>query len=137
MNAGPARQQTADAPEPVAAATFGPNEVIEHAEKTGSYGGTCTCPDGTAYQVADNADYCGSLACVGGMAGPCNAQVGEWANRRVVCGQQEGGGPYIRENEVLEDVPGVGFWGCVCTCPDGRSTRSAIRAIVRRARDRD
>ena len=37
----------------------------------GSYGGSCTCPDGQVYEVGDNYDSCGSLACVGGVEGTC------------------------------------------------------------------
>ena len=36
-----------------------------------NYGGTCTCPDGQKYRVGDQNDDCGSLACYGGIPGPC------------------------------------------------------------------
>ena len=38
-------------------------------EELGGWGGSCTCPNGNVYQVADNWDSCGSLACVGGISG--------------------------------------------------------------------
>merc|ERR1712207_85680 len=38
----------------------------------GGWGGECTCPDGQTYQVGDNDDRCGSLACEGGTAGTCH-----------------------------------------------------------------
>ena len=62
-----------------------PNTVVENAAGVGGYGGSCTCPDGTVYQVGDNQDYCGSLACVGGISGTCNSFSGAWSNRRVTC----------------------------------------------------
>ena len=40
-------------------------------EGVGGWGGTCTCPDGQAYEVGDNGDSCQSLACVGGSSGEC------------------------------------------------------------------
>ena len=49
------------------------NLVETNAPGVGGWGGTCTCPDGEVYQVGDfdNDDYCGSLACIGGVAGSC------------------------------------------------------------------
>jgi len=53
---------------------------------TGGWGGKCTCPDGSVYWVADNHDYCGSLACFGGgKSGHCNRFDGKWSQRKVVC----------------------------------------------------
>lgn len=37
----------------------------------GSWGGMCTCPDGTQFLVGDNFDWCESLACRGGTSGAC------------------------------------------------------------------
>merc|ERR1719254_436220 len=37
----------------------------------GAWGGWCTCPDGQRYNVGDNHDSCGSLACEGGTPGQC------------------------------------------------------------------
>ena len=52
----------------------------------GVWGGVCTCPDGNRYLVGDNADFCSSLACVGGKSGDCTRAVGRWQHRRVICG---------------------------------------------------
>jgi len=49
-------------------------------------GGTCTCPDGQIFQVGDNGDNCGSLACVGGISGTCGWDNPGGANVRVTCG---------------------------------------------------
>ena len=38
---------------------------------SGGFGGSCTCPDGRSYAVGDNNNACGSLACEGGLSGPC------------------------------------------------------------------
>lgn len=54
------------------AASEGGN-VYEHAGAgVGGWGGVCTCPDGSKYNVGDNYDSCASLACVGGMSGECH-----------------------------------------------------------------
>lgn len=37
----------------------------------GGWGGICICPNGRYYEVGDNHDDCGSLACVGGIASAC------------------------------------------------------------------
>jgi hypothetical protein len=50
------------------------------------WGGSCTCPDGQVYQVSDNGDGCGSLACEGGISGECNRKSGWWSMRKVTCG---------------------------------------------------
>jgi len=63
-----------------------PNVVEERAPRVGGWGGSCTCPDGSVYQVGDNYDYCGSLACHGGISGTCNRKHGEWSYRKVTCG---------------------------------------------------
>ena len=52
----------------------------------GSWGGTCTCPDGKMYGVGDNTDYCATLACVGGTSGACNRHSSSaWSNKKVTC----------------------------------------------------
>merc|ERR1712122_163703 len=51
----------------------------------GAWGGTCTCPDGMVYEVGDNHDSCGSLACEGGVAGECKQAPGTWSGRKVTC----------------------------------------------------
>ena len=58
------------------------------ANKAGVWGGTCTCPDGQQYQVGDNGNFCGSLACTGGVSGACHKNdKGPWAANRqkVTC----------------------------------------------------
>jgi len=64
------------------------NIVEENAPGVGGWGGSCTCPDGSVYQVGDNIDYCDSLACIGGVSGTCNRRHGVWARRKVTCGAQ-------------------------------------------------
>lgn len=56
----------------------------------GEWGGDCTCPDGEVYEVGDNLDSCGSLACRGGTAGKCNRKKGRWSRRKVICGLRIG-----------------------------------------------
>ena len=53
---------------------------------TGSWGAMCTCPDGQKYPVADNNDFCGTIACDGGEAGKtCIHTEGPWTHRGVTC----------------------------------------------------
>ena len=59
--------------------------VEENVSGVGSWGGECTCPDGQKYQVGDNEDSCGSLACVNGQSGVCNQSDGAWSKRKVTC----------------------------------------------------
>jgi hypothetical protein len=47
--------------------------VYERQAGVGSWGGKCTCPNGQTYDVGDNNDSCGSLACVGGVSGECTS----------------------------------------------------------------
>merc|ERR1712064_94193 len=61
------------------------NVVTDNAAGVGGWGGSCTCPDGQVYQVGDNYDACGSLACVGGTPGTCNRHDGAWSRRKVTC----------------------------------------------------
>jgi len=51
----------------------------------GNWGGECTCPDGQVYEVGDNHNACGSLACVRGLPGECNNASGSWSGRKVEC----------------------------------------------------
>jgi len=51
----------------------------------GGYGGSCTCPSGKVYQVADLGDHCGTLACYGGVSGTCNKYRGSWSHHQVTC----------------------------------------------------
>ncbi|KAL3927918.1 MAG: hypothetical protein SGPRY_002610 [Prymnesium sp.] len=53
----------------------------------GTWGGTCTCPNGLGYLVADREDACASLACEGGVSGDCRREEGLWNHQHVVCGQ--------------------------------------------------
>merc|ERR1719357_2408183 len=65
----------------------------------GTWGGTCTCPDGGEYFVGDNWDGCGSLACFGGTSSGCNRWVDEkWAGRSVICA-----GPEVAEESVADE----------------------------------
>jgi len=59
--------------------------IIDNAPGVGGWGGSCTCPDGTQFQVGDNGDLCQSLACIGGTTGTCHQHMGEWSNRKVIC----------------------------------------------------
>ena len=62
------------------------NVIEENAPGTGWWGGECTCPDGQVYQVADNDDFCSTLACVGGSYVGCSFRnEGPWSHRRVMC----------------------------------------------------
>ena len=55
----------------------------------GVWGGSCTCPNGQVYQVADQGSACASLACVGGTPdlAHCNHGGGSWSGNKVVCAQ--------------------------------------------------
>lgn len=44
------------------------------------------CPDGTEFQVGDNNNNCGSLACEGGTVEQCGRIAGSWSHRKVTCG---------------------------------------------------
>ena len=62
------------------------NIITENAPGVGGWGGYCTCPDGQVYGVGDNHNWCGSLACVNGVAGGCNRRENNaWRGRKVVC----------------------------------------------------
>ena len=63
------------------------NVVEEGAPGVGSWGGTCTCPNGIVYDVGDNNDGCTTLACIGGVSGEtCSNRGGLGAHVRVTCG---------------------------------------------------
>ena len=68
-----------------AAGTAVENMVENGASGVGTWGGTCTCPDGSEYQVGDNNDGCGSLACIGGNPGSCSGSNPGGAGVRVRC----------------------------------------------------
>jgi len=63
----------------------GSDNLFQTNAGTGGWGGSCTCPDGSVYQVGDNGDACGSLACGGGTSGQCNRHHGEWSGNKVSC----------------------------------------------------
>jgi hypothetical protein len=58
-------------------------------ETTGEYGGACTCPDGSIYQVGVTPSVnCESIhwaGCVGGKTGYCNKKKGSWSHKKVQC----------------------------------------------------
>jgi len=71
-------------------ARFGRNIYRDDVSNTGTWGGKCTCPDGHYYWVADNRDYCGTLACFGGTydKNNCNRRPGRWTHKSVTCGRR-------------------------------------------------
>lgn len=80
-------------------------------EMVGTWGGSCTCPDGSIYFVGDNFDACHSLACVGGKSGECHKfEHHLWSGKSVNCAA---GNVY--------HMTGAGRWGGKCTCPDGQT----------------
>ena len=57
----------------------------------GAWGGTCTCPDGQVYNVGDENNACGSLACEHGTPGPCSKEVQQdRAGMQVTCAVRTG-----------------------------------------------
>jgi len=79
-----------------------------------NWGGICTCPDGQFYEVGDNGDSCGSLACEGGSSGTCGEGIisSENGGMKVTC--------TVPSGNWYRSVPNVGSWGGICTCPDGQ-----------------
>ena len=62
------------------------NKYEKNVPGVGGWGGTCKCPDGMTYEVGDNGDGCGSIACVNGeQIGECRRDLGEWSHRKVTC----------------------------------------------------
>ena len=52
----------------------------------GTWGGTCRCPDGLEYQVADNPNSANGLRCENGVkVGVIKQVYGAWSNNRVTC----------------------------------------------------
>jgi hypothetical protein len=99
--------------------SHGPNVVQVFASTTSQvseYGGTCTCPDGSIYQVADNNDNCGSLACVGGNSGSCTVSPGPWSFRKVICASAA---TMDAANNIIQNAVVPGSGGGSCTCVDG------------------
>ena len=105
-----------------------------NAPGVGGFGGTCTCPDGSEYEVGDMGDDCATLACFGGTSGKCNRYPDGGSHVKVECNVcKDCEGPfenivYNNKAEYLADggKPGadgneynVGGYGGSCTCPDG------------------
>ena len=61
------------------------NVVENNAPGVGSWGGTCTCPDGQVYQVGDNFDSCKSLACYNGFGAGCSSNNPGGQKVKVTC----------------------------------------------------
>lgn len=86
-------------------------------------------PDGHVFNVGDNDDSCGSLACVGGTPGLCGSVNPGGAHVRVTCSAclhhppaQPGvrlppGPPPLPDNVV---APAASSYGGLCTCPNGK-----------------
>lgn len=83
----------------------------------GVWGGTCICPDGRAYEVGDEGNMCGSIACHGGTQLNCNHKEGMWSFREVFCNPVE---EVSLNNHQYTVDPEVYEWGGECTCPDGQ-----------------
>lgn len=95
-----------------------PNMYISTSGVVGIWGGACTCPDGTVYQVGDWANMCRSMACFAGKAGTCNQREGVWSHGLAICAPPKQTPVTIVDNEA----PNVGMFGeGLCTCPDGLS----------------
>jgi len=86
----------------------------------GVWGGVCTCPDGRVYQVGDEGNMCGSVACDGGKKGACFWGETEGAFRKVICEPPVKRPESAARNTVIEKDKTVGVWGGTCTCPDGQ-----------------
>jgi hypothetical protein len=61
------------------------NVVRRDEDRIGEWGGSCSCSDGSIYDVGDNGDLCGSLACENGFPGVCIRRAGPWSHNGVVC----------------------------------------------------
>jgi len=129
------------------------NVVEENAEGVGGWGGSCTCPDGSVYQVGDNYDHCGTLACIGGVSGECHRIHGDWSYQRVTCGVVPPAddkafvqGPktgcefgYVQpataeECQAVAQANGVKYWGGGGA---GHSSAADPRGCIYRTPDRD
>ena len=66
------------------------NELVDNVPGIGAWGGQCTCPDGTVYDVGDkDGEQCAGLdaGCIGGIPGTCNRHAGPWSHKKVICEQ--------------------------------------------------
>jgi len=88
----------------------------------GGWGGICTCPDGRRYEVGDQKDYCASLACEGGTSGVCSEQGIQPSNKgmKVICTAPVPQATTQQVNFYRKEEGAVGWWGGICTCPDGQ-----------------
>ena len=67
-------------------------DTYEKASGVGQAGGICTCPSGEEYEVGEIGVGCEQLACVGGVAGSCNAtgiSSENWHKKAVCAGSSE------------------------------------------------
>ena len=76
-------------------------------------------PDGRVYQVGDEGNMCGSVACDGGIQGACPGGETEGAFRKVICAPTKRRGPNAHLNKVTKKDETAGVWGGECVCPDG------------------
>lgn len=89
------------------------NMYAHHVPGVGHWGGECTCPDGQTYQVGDNSDSCGSLAChYGTITKPCMNTDGiisnfSYSGNQVVCATPDlaGRGTAKQSNINQGDAP--------------------------------
>ena len=66
----------------------------------GTFGGICTCPDGTSYRVADNNNDCLSLNCDGGTQSQCHPiDEPRWMHMGVICNGK------TSQNNILTNKP--------------------------------
>lgn len=79
------------------------HEPVENEYKkmnnVGGWGGTCTCPDGEVFNVGDmmgGSTGCESLACEGGVSGPCGDHIpAEAAGHGARCASGESSGLHV------------------------------------------
>ena len=119
-------------PRPLPDTCKGPrkNVLKPNAKGVGTWGGSCTCPDGSEYEVGDlvttsscsGDQHLGLLACYGGKPGKINRFDGPWSGNKVDCNVcEECNGPYQNVFSEANDWDSdVGAWGGDCTCPDGQ-----------------
>jgi hypothetical protein len=112
-------------------ATYAPEDVFEtDYENIGSYGGTCTCPNGGVYQVGvyqdggtSGEDSCdGGLACIGGESGGCSSNNPGGMGVKVNCGPEAGSFNDLADQlfGVAEDdtIKYYNSYGTCEPCPD-------------------
>lgn len=91
----------------------GINRITTNA--AGTWGGSCTCPDGKVYWVGDMSDGGQTLACFGGLAGESHYFENElWSGMMVHCGTPED----VESDRYYADSS-IGEWWDWCTCPSG------------------